>query len=704
MELEQLAASFETSNWPSEFADKLGAERHSKLSAQDFKKLLKHARINLEKGRVGRALNWVALGLYLDPSRMVARCKRDGLFRASKYNFQGNALARILERILQLQPILDLSAKDISYLRSVRSLLSLSPAVLQIRRFILRELKRRQKVALKSLVAKVDLLFLQPRQVDYELNCSDPRYYTTEQHAEALSLLVHNFWTLNGIEDKHFRLVDESGIEKGIYDQLLIAACKLRLYQEAEIWVDVFSYSVAIDGDTFHLTPGDSRLEQSIRLGYMQTENQKNLTIQKHFNEKAESRASVQEWAKSLYATHGAKLVQLLEEPIRRYVLMLPQAPILLEPFQSDNLFREDIANLGALAKVHYTDLETVPSFQLAESLTVLELLKIQRFLDFVRGLMAERLLPLLESSPRIAVRSLVPVFEKERLLEVLKLCVSEEAANTFLQIATYDHSKGQKVFDVQYQPVIQGVKKSLLPLNILCRSDLLRNLLYIQGVKVLENRDEDPMQRSLAETLQMRFSTVAENTKLKVDGHELEIDVVAIFERRLLVVECKNAFHPCGAHELRTSYDHILKAASQLDRLTNALRKVEVRNQLIKQLSGESGEVEEILTCIVTANRLFNGYQIGDHPVRQANEMMNMIVGGVASFGEEEIRLWRDNDFQAEDLLDYLAGSTIQFELFDALEEICYRYEFGSSRMVVSSYALDVEKLVQSARQKRTC
>ena len=66
---------------------------------------------------------------------------------------------------------------------------------------------------------------------------------------------------------------------------------------------------------------------------------------------------------------------------------------------------------------------------------------------------------------------------------------------------------------------------------------------------------------------------------------------------------------------------------------------------------------VDGISTCIVTGNRIFTGYAIGDHPVRPAYEMINILVGGSIQINDEEFRVWRKPEFEPQDLLDYLAG-----------------------------------------------
>ena len=701
MDIPKLATSFRSADWTTEFADKLRADAPSQLAHADCDFLARQARAQLGKGRVGRARNWVALGLYLDSANVVSHFKRVGLLRASKLGFQGKSLLRLVESILATRGVLRLSSETSRYLESVRSLLALSVAALRTYHFIVRQLRKRDNGALKSLVATVDRMFLEPRLADRELDSDSTGYYTIEEHAEALSFLIHTFATHRVIEDRQFDLIDERGIEEGVYERLLVAGCKLRVYQEAELLVDVFSYSATDEGDAIHLRPSDARLEQSIRLGFIHSEFQKNLSLRRHFEEDDEPVASLQDMSKQVYEAWGTKMVKRLERPFPRYALFFPEVDELLGPFRGDGLFKEDAIYLDAVSREQYARPETLLPFQLADGLTMLDVVKIRRLLNFMRELMAQKLLPLMETDPQIAIRSLLPVFRKDKLLHVLGQCVSEEAAQAFLRIATYDRANSPGVFDVQYQPLIIGKDHYLLPTNVLCSSDLLRNLLYTQRKKVQENDADSPMQRLVARALRTRFHQVVEGTKIRVDGRSLEIDIVAVVERQLLLIECKSAFHPCGVHELRTSYEHLVKAQKQLDRLRDALRREEVRRRLCRSLHWDPSAVDGILTCVVTGNRIFNGYTIGDHPVRPAYEMINMVTGGIVRIDDEEFHVWRNREFEPQDLLDYLAGSTIHADLFGAFKDAARRYALDGATMVVWTYVLDAERLVQTMRTR---
>ena len=701
MDLEQLGGTFQSADWITEFADKVCTEAPSRLAHADCDFLVRQVKTQLGKGRVGRARNWVALGLYIDAANAMAYFKRAGLFRASKFGFKGESLLRIVATVLEASDALGLDSDTRRYLESQRSLLTLAAGARRLYVSVVRELRKRRRIALKSLVVTVDRMFLVPYRADIGLDCDDPRQYAMEDHAEALSFLVHTLATIQPIEDRQFDVIDEQGIQEGVYEDLLVAACKLRVYQEAELLVDVFHYSASGDGDAINLRPNEPRLEQSIRLGYIHTEHQKLLSLQRDFEEGGEPVASLEELSKQVYNQFGAKMVRRRERPFPRYALFFPEADELFEPFRATGLYKEDVVYLDAVAREQYVRPQAVLAFPLADGLTLLDVVKIRRFLNFLRELMAQKLLPLMEGDPQLVNRSLLPVFRKDKLLHLLGKCVSEEAAQAFLDIATYDRESSVGVFDVQYQPLIVGVDHYLVPMNILCSSDLLRNLLFKQRKKVQDIDAVSPVQRVVAAALRKRFGQVAEGVKLRVHGASLEMDVVAVVQRRLLVIECKSPFHPCGLHELRTSYEHLLKARKQLDRLREALRDEEVRRRLCVNQKWDSGAVDDVLTCVVTGNRLFNGYVVGDHPVRPAYEMVNMLVRGTIQLGDEDFGVWRRPDFEPEDLLDYLAGSTIHADLARSFLEAARSYELGGATMNVWTYVLDGGELLQTSRAR---
>jgi len=95
-------------------------------------------------------------------------------------------------------------------------------------------------------------------------------FYAAEEYADGLSLLVHSFSTDIGIEDEKCNFMNEVGIRQRTYDDLLIWACKIKMYHEAEILVDAFRYRANKEERDVRIFSIDPRLEQSIRIGYIQ--------------------------------------------------------------------------------------------------------------------------------------------------------------------------------------------------------------------------------------------------------------------------------------------------------------------------------------------------------------------------------------------------------------------------------------------------
>ena len=112
--------------------------------------------------------------------------------------------------------------------------------------------------------------------------------------------------------------------------------------------------------------------------------------------------------------------------------------------------------------------------------------------------------------------------------------------------------------------------------------------------------------------------------------GRKIEIDVLARFGDYLFVFECEHSLLPCNPHELRTSYDHIKKAASQLTTIKELLAQKEVEAELYRRLGWALTPASEIITCIVSCNGMFPGLAIGGHPVRRWAELQNVIESGV--------------------------------------------------------------------------
>jgi len=104
------------------------------------------------------------------------------------------------------------------------------------------------------------------------------------------------------------------------------------------------------------------------------------------------------------------------------------------------------------------------------------------------------------------------------------------------------------------------------------------------------------------------------------------------------------------------------LKAEEQLEIRAQWLAEPSNQIRLFKALGWEIATPARVATCVVTANRAFSGYHCGTHPVRQAHELINVLVDGFVGRGPSEpsYRFWRTEKFEVADLLDYLDGKSV--------------------------------------------
>lgn len=309
---------------------------------------------HLQKGKAGRAGRWLAVGFLLEQDALLARIRRHGLFRASKYEHRSDSIDRAIAAVIESELRQGLSAGAHTYFQSIRSLLRICPEVKNARIELTKALRARRRHALKSLLVAVDRRFLLWVPADRAASTREPAYYAPEEYADAFSYIARLFDDRFRIDDKDLKHTDEAAIRRGLYDQLLICACKIRKYEECELLIDVFAYTAVAEDRTIALRPGDALLEKSIRLGYIQSDAAAIVGALSGLPNGGDAAASIEEEVKHFCTAGGAGFIQLVDTPIPRYVLTLPKIPELVARLSSAELFREDGLYLLGLAKEQY--------------------------------------------------------------------------------------------------------------------------------------------------------------------------------------------------------------------------------------------------------------------------------------------------------------------------------------------------------------
>jgi len=281
----------------------------------------------------------------------------------------------------------------------------------------------------------------------------------------------------------------------------------------------------------------------------------------------------------------------------------------------------------------------------------------------------------------------IIELHESE-LIDLFSQILSPKQIEKILTTLTLDSNI--RFIDFQYKPLLKIGSKYLIAPALISNSNLIR-IIHIEAKRESKIQNTiDPMLEAVAKSLQEAGFNVLKEFKFKMET-DVETDILCYKDDYLFIFECKHSFHPCSSHELRTSYDHITKATKQLDQRRAWLSKLENQKKLIDKFGLPYKPTKNIITGIITANRMFSGYKTRQHSIRQAHEFINVVMKGTVSTieGGTKRRFWKNDSFQVSDLISYLNGDSIIKEQFDELEPWERTSSFNSFEMVSHSYLL---------------
>ena len=185
-----------------------------------------------------------------------------------------------------------------------------------------------------------------------------------------------------------------------------------------------------------------------------------------------------------------------------------------------------------------------------------------------------------------------------------------------------------------------------------------------------------------------------------------MELGIVARRDDLLTLLECKNAYYTVSVHKMWKSWDHIRSAGKQLDKRREIFSELANQSTLFKRLGWKANSNCVIHTGIVIANRVFHRGSFDGHPIRQAQELINVLTSGRIAAGngpkEESLSFWHGRDFQIADLTAYLGPTSIASDQLGAIDTRSWRYSIGARDLIFSSYVLDMVKLGKELRERR--
>lgn len=644
--------------------------------------------------------------LRLDGSAWLARMRKDGLFRASRYEYDGGCLKKIVGAALELSAAASLPPEQIQYLESVRSLLELARPARQIYRSIVDRLKARKGASLKTLLALVNSSFSVNWMGSDEADESQPFRWSATDLASAFSRLYMISRDNIGIGARTWIWTDDhaASAHEGIYSSLLVDALRLNELIDAEVLLDGLPYKAEATPAGVLISAIDPEFERSVRLGYVQADLQLLIRVvlsQQNLGGDQPKLPSFKDALSTFLEAGLLECVLLKEEPVERFVIALPNLPPLIELLDFNGPFLEEFSLLhGAL--IDNFQLPGNAMLQVSEHLWIMDLFKAQRLFNLIDTLFRKKLETVDDAVKRrvLELRSTVMVVTRSDLQRMLQVVMSAEKAQeliSLLSLPTTNSTAGANVYiDVQYRPFMHSLNSKddyiAIPPAIMGKSNLVRSIMHASGIKGATAAADDPMQVAVAAALREAGFLVRESFVFNINGKR-ETDIFCYRDGVLFVIECKNAYHPCSPHELRNSYDLVLKAKEQLGIRAQWLAEPGNQMRLFKALGWKSDAPARVRTCVVTANRVFSGYRCGAHPVRQAHELINVLVRGYVGrgSGEAPLRFWRAEAFEVADLLDYLDGKSVLLTQHAAMASARRGITLKDRRLEFAQFVMDL-------------
>ena len=173
------------------------------------------------------------------------------------------------------------------------------------------------------------------------------------------------------------------------------------------------------------------------------------------------------------------------------------------------------------------------------------------------------------------------------------------------------------------------------------------------------------------------------------------EIDVAAVIDNTMLILECKDPLLHCNIFELRTTRDHIEKAHAQLDRILETLSDTGKRNLILLELGVEDSEVSNTVTGIVNANRLFTGCRSGTHLITSPGNVVNLIRSGSVRIMDHVVYMRERGRLSGEAIRRFFSGEFYE-HIFSSMIPTQEVSHFGRKRLNVTTYVLDLVALLR--------
>ena len=666
---------------------------------KNIDEIKKEIKINFDNNRSGKCINWIIIFLLHDQCKAMIEINKLNILKFSSEKNKNNISLKIITELLGSKDKLNLSSSVIKYLNSKLSFSKVIDEYFDIETNVISKM---ESIVDKRGSFVTDLIFLSDYffheiEIDVLKDKNIKEYdMNPEEIAESVSYLIELYYDKYGFSNNDNLSVDKNNV---LYSEIYISIIKnasiLKHVKEKEFLLDNYGYHCSFSNNQLSIVHEDELFEKSISYGFIYSELQKHNKMISDFKSRFTDAEefychSLQSYLNKI-SKDDERIINLLNKPYQRYTVNIHMIDSIVEFFKEKAFFSEEIIDLLTNEEENITCISELLKFRVSKSLTLWDTIIIKRVLIFYMGLLHKKCKEIEVTNPEVALRSWLPVFEKDNLLKLLSYYISTEKAEEFIDLYTWDRNG---LLDLQYTPIVKIKDCYYLCSNLLINSSTLRNtVIKERKVRPIEAGGSDVSSSIIYESLSKKFEHVGLEVQFDFLSFHGDFDVLMYCDGIVYAFECKNIIKPASIYELRSSQDNLKKGLSQLDKARSAFSDKSFVEYINNKLNWNiEFDNLKIVTCLVLSNRMFSGYNSKNNHVRSVYELSNFIDTGRVELESGSISLWSSENIENNDLYLYLEKDKLHSLVNNSIKYNEKRIFLAKKIILSREYYLDIE------------
>jgi hypothetical protein len=721
MKIEEVKKMLPKNDWLSFFRKNTDFKKRISLSNNDEKEILELIGLELEKNRIGRATDFIYLGILNNKDRFLNKLRKKGILRHTSYVNNRNPLPSLSKRLIENKKLFALNENDEDYFRSLNNMDIFHKEYSKLYRDTIEQIvklrnsnkKKRSKKELpksiiKTLIVYNELNFLKEYYRTEDHDIGKLEYYTKEHISEAISFIISIWEDKFELDEWDLTLVDYKFLKSKEIESLIANGCLLKLFQEIEIDIECVGYKVNKVDDVLFIEPQTEDFGKSTDLSFIVHEFQSYSdyeNLKKELSEYYSYEDLIDRTKKSF-----DEFVELKHSPYKRYVFKIPD--IFLKKFCAPELqlfFREELFIIERIQKELLIPYHEFKQFKIKGNLTLAQFINLFKSFIFINAISSYYLIKKMEEDEVTVINSICPIFKEDAIYYLLGNIEKEDVVTDFLDILTWEAGI-DKYLDLQYKPIIYIDGYYCLSPSIITKSNTIRNIFPSESksgnlLMKEKNKNYDKLVDKINKTLKsIGFQVWTEiPVKFSLKGKEQsDIDILAIKNNFLLVIECKDTINPTDSFEYRTTHNHIIKAKDQILYHLKAIENSSVKSSLKNNFKIDLSEVNKICPLILLSTRRPWGFELEKIAIRNIHEFIAFLTKGkwYYNFGNEkpiELNVWEGEKLKINDIENFLSTNFKPHNFI--LKAMIAKYLNFNDKILIKKYALGMEKLAESLK-----